>query len=222
MVRNDEIALKPTVYVVEDDAVVRKSVCATFESVGMVVRGFATGQEFIDAYRDDPGCLVLDLRLSDISGLQVIDKLKERYGQFPPTIIITGHGDVPTAVQATRNGVLDFIEKPFHSQQLLAQTQRALEIDRVQRLERQRRNELTNAISTLSIREKEVLDRLLAGQSNKRIAIELNLSDKTVASHRANLLQKLSAESLVDLIRRLNPGAWDQVTRVLDPNGSSS
>lgn len=219
MIKQDE---KQTVHVVEDDTVVRKSVCATFESVGMAVRGYGTGQEFIDAYRDEPGCLVLDLRLPDISGLQVIDKLKDRYNHFPPTIIITGHGDVSTAGQATRTGVLDFIEKPFHSQQLLAQAQRALELDRTERQERQHRADLIAAVSTLSVREKEVLDRLLAGQSNKKIAIELNLSDKTVASHRANLLQKLGAESLVDLIRRLNPQAWGRVKEVIDQGAGLS
>lgn len=215
MVRHHE-NVKPAVHVVEDDAVVRKSVCVMFESVGMPVRSFSTGQEFIDAYQDEPGCLVLDLRLPDISGLQVIAKLKERYAYCPPTIIITGHGDVSTAVQATRNGVLDFIEKPFHSHHLLAQAQRALEIDQVERQERLRLLGLRQAVATLSIREKEVLNRLLTGQSNKQIAIDLSLSDKTVASHRANLLEKLGAESLVDLIRLLSPSTWRQAREFLD------
>ncbi len=194
-----------TVYVVEDDLAIRKSVRALLQSVDIPAETFATGEQFYQSYdHERPCCLVLDLRLPDTSGLKLMQRLRERWNYCPPTIIITGHGDVPTAVQLMKMGVVDFLEKPFSPQQLLDQVQAALARDRQTRQRLAVRERMIDAIASLSQREREVLHELMTGKPNKLIAVKLNLSAKTVSTHRANILAKLNAQSLIEIARVLD------------------
>ncbi len=193
------------VYVVEDDSAVRRSMRALLHGVEAEVRTYPSGASFIDAYDPTlPGCLLLDLRLPDIDGLQVMQRLGEQWRCCPPTIVVTGYGDVPTAVALMKMGVVDFLEKPFSPDKLLSLVTATLENERVARGQRLLRERTLEAIGQLSAREREVLDELLSGKPNKQIAAELDLSAKTVSSHRANILAKLRMQSLVELARVLD------------------
>jgi len=189
-----------TVFVVEDDSIIRCTILSLADSIGLRARGYAKAGDFLGAYSpDNRGCLVLDLRLPDMSGLQLIEQLVNRFRYLPTTVIITGHGDIQTAVAAIRSGVLDFLEKPFRPQQLLDQIQNAIRVEANAYREFTRRMNLEAAAGQLSIREKQVLSMLLANKSNKQIAAELQLSFKTISWHRTSALRKLEVESMLDL-----------------------
>ncbi len=190
-----------TVFVVDDDQAVRDSLQWLIQSVGLRVETFSDALTFLDqADPSRPGCVVLDVRLPGISGLEVQEQLAER-GLDWPIIVITGHGDVPMAVRAMKSGALDFIEKPFSDQVLLDQVQRAIELDTRRRSERAETDGITQRINTLTPREREVLDLVVAGKVTKQIARELNLADKTVEAHRARVMEKMRAESIAHLVR---------------------
>jgi len=193
--------IKPSVFVVDDDAAVRDSLRMLLKSVGLPVEVFESGQEFLDADRDDrPGCLVLDIRMPGMSGLELQVKLNERHSILP-IIFITGHGDVPMAVEAMQAGAVDFIQKPFRDQDLLDRINQALDKDAGSRRMLAERNMIRKRLESLTPREREVLDLVVAGKANKVIAGDLNLSQRTVEIHRARVMEKMEAHSLAHLVR---------------------
>jgi len=191
----------PTVSVVDDDAAVRNSLRWLLESANFHVETYASAREFLNGYDPEtPGCLLLDVRLSGQSGLDLQQQLVTE-GIGIPVIIITGHGDVPTAVRAMRTGALDIIEKPFDHQHLLNRIRQAVELDLRNRVGRAERAEITARLASLTQREREVLDRVVSGRANKQIAAELSISTKTVEAHRAHVMEKMRADSLAGLIQ---------------------
>ncbi len=192
---------EPTVFVVDDDSAMRDSLRWLLESVGLKVRTYPTAADFLREW--DPalgGCLVLDIRMPGMSGLDLQAELARR-GAGLPTIVVTGHAEVPMAVRAVKAGALDFIEKPFSDQLLLDRVRQALEIDRQDREVRRRREEACRRLATLTAREREVLELVAAGKANKEIAVALGLSTKTVEVHRAHVMSKMAADSLAELVR---------------------
>jgi FixJ family two-component response regulator len=189
------------VFVVDDDAAVRDSLRWLMDSVGLRVVPFDSGEAFLDAVTPDrEGCVLLDLRMPGLSGLEVHAQLRER-GVELPVIVVSGHGDVPMAVRALKSGVVDFIEKPFKDQELLDCVQQALRRDAKQRLQRMRRDELMTRYLTLTPRELDVLRLVVDGQANKVIGTTLGISQKTVETHRARVMEKMAAGSVSELVR---------------------
>ncbi|MCB1750057.1 MAG: response regulator transcription factor [Gammaproteobacteria bacterium] len=200
----------PTVFVVDDDAAVRQSLSLLMRSMGLPVEPFESAQDFLARARpSQPGCLVLDIRMPGMSGLELQEELS-RLGFTLPVIFITGHGDVAMAVRAMKTGAVDFIEKPFSDQVLLERVNQALELDRATRDARAEIADIERRLAQLSPREREVMSRIVAGQANKVIAIELGLSERTVEIHRAKVMSKTGARSLAELVSmvtRLDSGA---------------
>ena len=199
--RNDAANQSPTVYVVDDDPAMRSSLRWLIESVGLAVRTCGSAREFLATYRDsEPGCLVLDVRMPGMSGLDLQAELARQHINIP-ILIITGYAEVPLAVRAMKAGAFDFIEKPFSDQTLLDRIRAAVARDEVARRRRAAREQVQARMRLLTQRERDVLERVVTGKSNKVIAAELNLSMKTVEVHRAHVMEKLQADSLADLIR---------------------
>lgn len=191
----------PTAYVVDDDESIRTLWRWLMESNGIAVRTFASAAEFINAYPPDaPGCLVLDLRLPGMSGLELQEHLKQK-GVEIPIVIVTGHGDIPTAVSAIKGGAVDFIEKPFSYRDALSIVQGAFERDAEARGRRLRRLVVSGRLAMLTDRERDVLRRIIAGKPNKIIADELEISVKTVEFHRSKLMEKMGADSVAELVQ---------------------
>jgi FixJ family two-component response regulator len=189
------------VFVVDDDAAVRDSLRMLLKSVGLPCEAFASGQDFLEGNRDDrPGCVVLDIRMPVMSGLELQARLNERHS-IMPIIFITGHGDVPMAVEAMQAGAVDFIQKPFRDQDLLDRINQALDKDAGSRRLLAERNVIRKHLDSLTPREREVLDLVVAGKANKVIAGDLNLSQRTVEIHRARVMEKMGAHSLAHLVR---------------------
>jgi len=190
---------EPTVWIVDDDPSIRNSLKWLIESIGLAVKTCESAEEYLRTYVDGPGCLVTDLRMPGMSGLELQDALAAS-GWEVPTIFLTAHAEVPIAVRALKNGGLDFIEKPFSNQQLLDSIRRALATDKVAREATARRAVAIARLRALSVREQEVADLVVEGKSNKQIAAELELSIKTVEFHRAHIMRKMGADSLAALI----------------------
>lgn len=191
----------PVVFVVDDDPAMRESLRWLIESIGLTVQTHATAKEFLERY--DPanvGCLVLDVRMPGLSGLDLQDELVNR-GTVLPIIMITGYAEVPMAVRAMKAGAIDFIEKPFSDQDLLDRVRLAIDLSQQVRAANKERKEIFARVAKLTPREREVCDRVIAGMSNKVIAKDLGLSTKTVEVHRARLMEKLQASTLADLVR---------------------
>ncbi len=196
---------EPTVYIVDDDPAVRDSLRSLISSIDTRVETFASAGEFLDApMPDGPGCLLLDLRMPGISGLELQRRLNARQTDLP-IIFITGYGDVATAVRAMRAGAISFREKPFNEQNVLDFVAEAVGRSREAGRVRVRRGEISKRLETLTPRERQVLDEVAAGQSNKRIAHALGLSQKTIEFHRANVMKKLGVKSLANLIKAVLP-----------------
>ena len=192
---------RPTVFVVDDDEAMRSSLQWLIESVGLAVECYASAEAFLDAYYPGrAGCLLLDVRMPGMGGLELQEYLR-RHEISIPVIIITGHGDVPMSVRAMKEGAIDFIEKPFNDELLLDAIRNALAVDERQRQEQTRRAELAACLATLTPREHEVMDMVTAGKSNKEIASALGVSTKTVEAHRAKVMDKMKASSLAELVR---------------------
>lgn len=190
-----------TVFVVDDDEAMRSSMAWLIESEGLRVETFDSAQSFLAAcYPGRAGCLLLDVRMPGMSGLELQEHLRHRQMRLP-VIIITGHGDVPMAVRAMKAGAVDFIEKPFDDETLLATIQRALELDAYQRSQQAGRAEIAARLAQLTPREHEVMLMVTDGMSNKEIANELGVSAKTVEAHRARVMEKMEARSLAELVR---------------------
>lgn len=191
----------PTVFVVDDDPATRHSIAWLLESASLAVQTFPTGEAFLEACDPQrPGCLILDLRLPGISGAALQDALAER-GVRLPVIMLTGYGEVSIAVRALQNGAIDFIEKPFAEGQLLSAIDRALNDDRERRLRERTRTAAAARVERLTPREREVMTMVAAGKANKVVAYELGISEKTVESHRARVMEKLGVGSLAELVR---------------------
>lgn len=191
----------PTVFVVDDDPAMRQSLRWLIESVNLAVETFPAAPEFLSGYDPNrPGCLVLDVRMPGMSGLDLQEELNRRRIDIP-IIILTGYAEVPTAVRALKGGALDFIEKPFSDQLLLDRIQQAIASDRQVRERNLARAALAARVAHLTPREREVMQLVVAGSSNREIAAELGLSVKTVEVHRARVMEKMKVDSLAELVR---------------------
>jgi RNA polymerase sigma factor (sigma-70 family) len=200
----------PIVFVVDDDPSIGDAVRLLLRSVGIPSRTFLSANEFLEAYDPrQPGCLVLDVRMPGMSGLELQARLREMESTLP-IIFVTAHGDVPMAVSAVRTGAMDFIQKPFRDQELLDKIQEALEEDARVRSARQDLEGIQNRLDALTPREREVLDLVVAGKANKNIARALGISQRTVEIHRARVMEKMGVRSvsmLVQLVMRASEGS---------------
>ena len=189
------------VFIVDDDEAVRNSLRLLVKSVGLTAATFASAQEFLSSYDPShPGCLVLDVRMPGMSGIELQQHLNLR-GAVIPVIFITGHGDIPMAVEAMQQGAFDFLQKPFRDQDLIDRIQRALEKDRASRVELSERQRIRERRDSLTPREREVLELVTSGKPNKVMAADLGLSQRTVEIHRARVMEKMGASSLAQLVR---------------------
>jgi len=189
------------VIVVDDDEAVRSSTRLLLKSVGLPAVTYSSAQEFLDNYDPlQPGCVVLDVRMPGMSGLELQQFLNLR-GAVIPVIFITGHGDIPMAVEAMQQGAFDFLQKPFRDQDLLDRVQRALEKDRGNRVQLREKNRIQERRDSLTPREREILDLMTRGKPNKVMAADLGVSQRTVEIHRARVMEKMGASSLAQLVR---------------------
>jgi two-component system, LuxR family, response regulator FixJ len=193
--------LAPTVFVVDDDEGVRNSLRFLLKSLGIACRALSSANEFLDTYKpDQPGCLVLDVRMPGMSGIELQQQLNVR-GAVIPVIFITGHGDVPMAVEAMQQGAFDFLQKPFREQDLIDRIQRALERDSRTRATLAEHANIRKSLESLTPREREVMILMTRGLANKVMAAELGLSQRTIEIHRARVMEKSGAASLAQLVR---------------------
>jgi FixJ family two-component response regulator len=191
----------PTVFIIDDDRGIRQSIQDLVESVGLHAESFATGGEFLNRKRtNDPSCLVLDVRLPQMSGLDFQRQLAEA-GMQIPIIFVTAHGDVPMSVRALKSGAVEFLTKPFRDQDLLDAIQQALERDRAERDRQAEIHDLQKRYDALTAREQQVMALVVSGMLNKQIASEIGASEATVKIHRGNVMRKMKAGSVVDLVR---------------------
>jgi two-component system, LuxR family, response regulator FixJ len=191
----------PVVFIVDDDEAVRSSLRLLLKSVGLVPAAMGSAREFLQKYEPtQPGCLVLDVRMPEMSGLELQEQLN-LLGAVIPVIFITGHGDVPMAVEAMQAGAFDFLQKPFRDQDLIDRIQRALEKDRANRTVLDERAAIRQRLESLTPREREVLDMVASGKPNKVMASDLGVSQRTVEIHRSRVMEKMGATSLAQLVR---------------------
>lgn len=191
----------PTVFVVDDDQAMRDSLRFLIASIGLEVECYASAEDFLSAYdAARPGCIVLDVRMPGLSGLELLEKLEgDRFR--PPVLLITGHGDIPMSVRALKAGAFDFIEKPFSDQVLLERISQALVRDGERRDDLHQVVEIEERYERLTNREREVFEIVVEGKPNKVVATELGLSQKTIEVHRAHVMEKMEAESFADLVK---------------------
>lgn len=193
--------IESTVYIVDDDENIRKSLAQLFEAVGYNFEIFSSSQDFLDSYDSTkPGCLVLDIRMPGMSGLGLQEKLA-KYRDTLPIIFITGHGDVTTAIEAFKGGATDFIEKPFNDQKLLDSIDKSIETSLKNYRNQVEVADIQKRMDALTAREREILKGVVDGKTNKMIALELEISPKTVDFHRCNIMEKMGVNSAVQLTR---------------------
>ncbi len=201
MARADEKDIGPVVYVVDDDDAMRRALDTLLSTVGYRTAVFSKPSEFLAKFNaDSPGCLVLDIRMPDMSGLEVQQHLN-RVGSMLPLIFITGHGDVPMAVQAMKEGAFEFIQKPFRDQDILDRINHAMKLDAENRNIVAHHAEVLHRLESLTARERQVMDLVVDGAANKVIAIDLHLSERTVEIHRAKVMEKMGARSVAHLVK---------------------
>jgi len=194
-------AAVPTVFIVDDDRSMRQAIQDLVESVGLRAEAYATGQEFLRRQRtSDPSCLVLDVRLPQMSGLDFQRQLADTGVQIP-IIFITAHGDIPMSVRALKSGAVEFLTKPFRDQDLLDAIQQALQRDSAARADQTEIHALEQRFQSLTVREREVMTLVVSGMLNKQIAAELGASEATVKIHRGHVMEKMQAGSIVELVR---------------------
>lgn len=192
---------RATVFVVDDDIAVRDSLSLLIGSMGLKVETFACADDFLTAYEPGAaGCLLLDIRMPGMSGTELHEELNRR-GYHVPVIFITGHGDISMAVRAMQHGAVDFIEKPFNDQQLLDRINQALVQDKQARIDNAEMSAIGERLKALTPRETEVMRRVVAGEANKRIALDLGLSERTIEIHRAKVMAKTGAATLAELVK---------------------
>jgi FixJ family two-component response regulator len=192
---------KPVVYVVDDDPSVRKALERLLRSAGHEAKTFASAFEFLESsHPDAPGCLVLDIKMPKVSGLELQDRLADRGISFP-IIFITGHGSVPASVKAFKGGATDFLQKPFKDKDLLDAVSRGIEKHRRVRLEQKELESLRARLDTLTPREREVYRLVVGGMLNKQVAFDLGTTEKTIKVHRGRVMEKMGAQSFADLVR---------------------
>lgn len=195
------ISSRPTVYVVDDDDAVRDALCTLLRSVDIDVDAFASADAFLNAKPfKRPSCLILDVRMPGMSGTE-LQQLLVTNGQQLPIIFVTGHAEVPMAVRAMKLGAVDFVEKPFDAESLLTRVREVLERDATSVQNQSEMTTVAERLGRLTRREKQVLERVIAGKPNKTSAAELGLSEKTIETYRLRLTRKMKAESLADLVR---------------------
>lgn len=204
--KNTHMALKqsltPTVFVVDDDDAVRRALTALMESIGYDCETFATATEYLEQFdAQRPGVLVLDIRMPEMTGLELQVKLNER-GVRIPIIFITGHGDVPMAVEAMKKGAFGFIQKPFRDQDLIDRVNHALRRDAVEREEQEKRNDTSRRWHSLTPRERQVCHLVVAGHANKEVGEQLGLSERTVEIHRGRVMQKMGVRAVAQLVHK--------------------
>lgn len=188
------------IHVVDDDKAMCESMRWLIESVGFNVRTYPGAKQFLESYQDEhTGCLLLDVRMPEMSGLELQEQLNKHHIHLP-IIFVTGHGDVPMAVRAMKSGALEFLNKPFNDQELLDSINRAIEIDQERRKNQVQHNQITERLEKLTTRERQVLKLLIQGKLNKMVAAELDLSIKTIELHRSNIMRKLKSRSLAQII----------------------
>lgn len=193
-----------TVHIVDDDAAIRDALEWLFQSRGVSATTWASGEDFLAAWKPGlEGCLLLDVRMEGISGLQLYDELRSR-GCRNPALFLTGHGDVPLAVTALKRGAYDFIEKPFNDNELVDRVIEALEHDAERRASQSKEDSVSTHLASLTQREREVMDRILAGKLNKVIADDLDIAMRTVEVHRARIFEKMGVKSAVELAQLLS------------------
>jgi len=193
----------PIIFVVDDDAAVRHSTEMLIRSMGLRAESFSSAAEFLEDFDpQQPGCVILDIRMPGMSGLELQGHLRERDAAIP-VIFVTGHGDVPMAVKAMKAGAVDFIQKPFRDQELIDRVHAALDQDKEQRRQDADRAKIEARIEALTTRETEVMGLVVDGKPNKEIAFDLGLSPRTVEIHRARVMNKMKAASLPDLVRKV-------------------
>lgn len=191
-----------TIFIVDDDAPVRKGLARLLTSAGYHAECFASADEFLDAWRSHPapGCLLLDIQMPGLDGLQLQQALQAS-AKAPPIIFITGHGDIPASVKAMKAGAVDFFPKPFHDEDLLRAVDEALTRGELERTARDERDTVSTRFNTLTAREREVMALVVRGLLNKQIAFELGASEKTIKIHRGRVMQKMQVQSVADLVR---------------------
>lgn len=198
---NAQSNTQPTVFIVDDDAAIRFAMAALMDSVNLQHEIFDSADDFLEKVTEQrPGCLVLDIRMPGLGGLELQEELIKR-GNTLPIIFITGHGDVPMAVDAMQKGAVDFIQKPFRDQDLLDRIREAIATDEQRREEQQAHSEIQTRLAKLTKREREVFELVVTGKPNKVIAYELGVSQRTVEIHRARVMEKMEARSLADLVK---------------------
>lgn len=191
----------PSVYIVDDDSGMRKSLEFVMQAANLPARFFASAAEFLAAYRpEEGGCLILDLRMPEMTGMELLEHLRQKK-VILPIIVVTGHADVPAAVNSMKLGVVDFLEKPVDPQTLVARVHEALRLDTEHRRQQADQAGMQQRLAGLTNRERDLLKLLVRGNSNKEIAAQLGISIKTVANHRAHLLAKTQALNTADLVR---------------------
>ena len=203
----------PIVTVIDDDAAARSSLRLLLKSLGLAANAYDSAASFLASYDpQQPGCLLVDIRMPGMSGLELQQVLNQR-GTLTPIIFITGHGDVPMAVEAMQQGAFDFLQKPFRDQELLDRVQRAIEKDRSVREQLRGNEAIRRRLESLTAREHDVLELVAAGAPNKIIAHKLGISQRTVEIHRARVMEKMNADSLAQLVHMtLLTGAPHQKT----------
>jgi len=203
------------VFVVDDDADIRDSMRLLLEVAGFKVRSYNSAKHFLADDHPKHGCLIADIRMPDMSGLELQIEVTRRHIDLP-VIIMTGHGDVPLAVQAMKAGAIDFIEKPFDDDLMLASVRRAMEVGSRARERSAESKAAQDLLSSLTPRERSVLDKLVQGRSNKVVAYELGISPRTVEIHRAHIMSKMEASSLSDLVRVVLAAEPDSIVRTIN------
>jgi len=192
---------EPTVFIVDDDPAVLKSLSRLLRASQIHVVTFGSPQDFLERYDPHtPGCLVLDVAMPGLNGLELQEALRVK-GSAIPIIFLTGHGDIPMSVQAMKGGALDFLTKPVHDKDLLKAVEAALEKDRIERQSRAELDDIQERLATLTPREREVLIHVVSGQLNKQIAYDLGTVEKTIKVHRARVMEKMKVGSVAELVR---------------------
>jgi FixJ family two-component response regulator len=196
-------APQPTVFVVDDDEAVRGSLKLLLKSIGLPVAAYPSAQDFLAAYLvEQAGCLILDIRMPGMSGLELQQQLNVR-GAVIPVVFISGHGDIPMAVEAMQHGAFDFLQKPFRDQDLIDRVQKAMERDAASRDQLRQLGCIQKRLDSLTVREREVLGLMTLGKQNKVMACDLGVSQRTVEIHRARVMEKMEARSLAQLVRMM-------------------